>query len=95
VSVRPSPVAAPVVVTDAPDMAGVLAVVVGLTPRQLRDLVRKRKIRHSVYKRHLFVRVADVLAALGLGLTGVEGPAAEEWDEGVVVQLAARRRRPQ
>ncbi len=57
---------APVLVTDAPAMAAILAAAVGLTPRQLRELIAERGIRHTRPGRNVYVRVDDLLAALGL-----------------------------
>jgi hypothetical protein len=57
---------APVLVTDAPAMAAILAAAVGLTPRQLRELVVERGIRHTRPGRNVYVRVDDLVAALGL-----------------------------
>ncbi len=88
-----APLAA-VIVTDAPDLAGVLGAVVGLTPRQLRELVRERGIRHTTWRRHVYVRVEDVVQAMGLG--AAESPAVvtdPAWDEGRVIQMAARGRK--
>lgn len=91
-------VVAPVVVTDAPAMAEVLAAAVGLTPRQLRDLVDERGVPHGRRRpgaRNIFVRVDDVLRALGLDDVSAlaSSPHAPTWNEAEIVELAARGRR--
>lgn len=80
---------APVVVTDAPAMAAVLAAAVGLTPRQLRELVAERGIRHARPGRHVYVRVDDLLAALGLSGAPSALPPSTDLSEDDVVALAA------
>jgi hypothetical protein len=85
---------APVVVTDAAAMAPVLAAVVGLTPRQLRDLVEERHIRHESWSRHIYVRVDDVLRGLGLGDASAPASSPLALSEDEVVELAVRPRGP-
>jgi len=73
-------------------MAGILAAVVGLTPRQLRDLVDERGIPHETWRRHVYVRVEDVVRALGLA--GMSAPASSSprptLTEAEVIELASR-----
>lgn len=91
---------APIIVTDARHGAAVLLAALGLTSRQLRELVDEHQIQHArrhPTARHIHVRVSDVLAALGLGETvpRVEAPTEPEQssvDEATIIELAARRR---
>jgi hypothetical protein len=82
-------------VTDAPQFADVLRATLGLTPRQLRDLVEEHDIPHArrhAGARHVMVRVDHVLTALGLGAPAkAVAPEREpRWDEDEAVQRAAR-----
>jgi hypothetical protein len=61
-----------------------------MTGRQLRDLVAEHDLPHRTWKRHIYVAVTDVLAALGLG--GAQPSPAKQWDEAGAILDAARSR---
>lgn len=86
-----------VLVSDSPDAEDVLRVVLGMTSRQLRDFVSEHGIPHGRRHergKHIYVRVADVVAAFGLpndGPAPASSPQPEpSWDEATVIELAAR-----
>ena len=58
-----------VVVSDSIETSDVLISVLSLTPLQLRELIKERGIRHVKRDGHVYVRVDDVVNALGLGDT--------------------------
>jgi len=66
---EPAPVyVTTVLVSDSIEASDVLASVLSLTSSQLRELVRERSVRHAKMGGHIFVRVVDVVEALGLGV---------------------------
>jgi len=65
---EPAPVyVTTILVSDSIEASDVLASVLSLTPSQLRELVRERSVSHAKLSGHIFVRVVDVIEALGLG----------------------------
>jgi hypothetical protein len=88
---RVVPVAAPFIVSDLTCWA-----VAGMRARSFRMLVVERQIPNAVYRRHVYVRLDHLLAALGLS-DGTDAPASSPspvaWDENAVIAMAARPRR--
>ena len=72
-------------------MAAILAAAVGLTPRQLRERITERGTRHQTWHRHVYVRLDDLLSAMGLGgaSTALPSSTAPELSENEIVALAA------
>jgi hypothetical protein len=89
----PPVVAVAAAIVDAPAMASVLAAAAGITPRQLREIVEGRGTTHVVWRRHRYVRMVDLVRALGLGADAATTAVAEPaWDDGRVIAMVASRR---
>jgi hypothetical protein len=63
------------------------AAIVGMSGRQLRRFVAEHAVPHCVWRRHVYVRADRLLEALDR-LSGAA--PLRQWDEGAVVEMAAR-----